>query len=79
MKVYLVISSSSLFGSFDWYNPNRYNGEEVMGRNPEEAVMRFKKRHHKYRISTDQTSEKWAHYRAILKEKPFERYTTYWD
>jgi hypothetical protein len=83
MHVYLVQKTPSLFGSFNDYDPDfnvkNWNGEEVMARNPEEAVKRYKKRHHLYRIYASQTSSQWGHYRAILKEKPFERYTTYWD
>ena len=74
VKWYYVRSSSGLFGSFT----GDFKGEEVLARNPREAVSRFLKRYHRHETHESETTYEWAEIRVILKDKPFDRYTTYW-
>jgi hypothetical protein len=80
VRIFLVEKSWGMFGDFD----GRYHSE-VIARNAKEAAWRFMKRHHSLEefSNLDNTpslsSKTFGKLKIVPKEKPFERFSTYWD
>lgn len=87
MRDYLVLKTHGMFGDFQDYNGKDYPlsfFEEIKARNPKEAAFRYFKRIHKlndfsrYDQTPEETNETFGKVKVLPKDKPFERFITYW-
>jgi hypothetical protein len=87
MQTFIIIRSFGMFGDFSDYNGADYEltyGNEVMGRTAKEAAERYMKRKGTTEdfSRTDNRAEvsnkMFAKLRIVPKEKPYNRFVTYW-
>jgi len=90
LKTYLVLRSFGMFGDFNY--GTRISGKpvpldhykEVMARTPKEAAYRYMKRTHaledfnRWDRKPDETNAMFAKLQILPKDKPYDRFITYW-
>ena len=82
VQYYYVSETIHLFGYWNSYLNNSGGGlskVEVLATNPHQAVLRYLKRtNQKDFYEHNETSAEWAKFRVIPKDKPYDRFITYY-
>ena len=87
MQTFLVLRSFGMFGDFTNYKRDLVSLDahtEVMARNAQEAAKRYMKRTHaledlsRWDGNPQTSSSIFAKLRIVPKDKPYQRFVTYW-
>lgn len=87
VQTFLIIRSDGMFGDFCDIRGKLYpleDYDEVIARNPRESVKRYCKRKHwtkdlnRWDEIPDESNLRFAKFRVLPKNKPYDRNVTYW-